>query len=278
MGDIEQWMQAMQAELSELRGLRDEVDALRADNAVLRSQLAGLHVAPVPVASPATGLDPASAEPADAPGPLRPVSRRGMIAAVAGAAGGVLLTQATPAAAANGDPVKAGATTTATATTAVTTTTGVGVKGTSSSTSGMGVMGSATAGSGTNFGVWGDSASPAGRGVLGMATSQSSVAIGVLGQSLSTTGRGVYGYASAATGANTGVYGRSDSGTGFALFGEGRLKVTGRSFLATPNAAPSDADLAAGSLSFYLDQTTNTLKVRVRYTTGTLKTATIALA
>ena len=36
-------------------------------------------------------------------------------------------------------------------------------------------------------------------------------------------------------------------------------------------------DLHNGSISFYLDQKANKLKVRVKYSTGVLKTATIAL-
>jgi hypothetical protein len=74
------------------------------------------------------------------------------------------------------------------------------------------------------------------------------------------------------------VYGQTSSPAGYALYGQGRLKVAGRSFLATPNSAPADADLNVGSISLYLDETNSKLKVRVKYSTGVLKTATIALA
>jgi hypothetical protein len=44
-----------------------------------------------------------------------------------------------------------------------------------------------------------------------------------------------------------------------------------------PNAAPADGGLTNGSISLYLDEAGNNLKVRVKYSNGTLKTATIAL-
>lgn len=54
--------------------------------------------------------------------------------------------------------------------------------------------------------------------------------------------------------------------------------TAGRSYLGAANTAPADADLVNGTISFYLDEGTNDLKVRVRYSDGTLKTATVALA
>jgi hypothetical protein len=48
--------------------------------------------------------------------------------------------------------------------------------------------------------------------------------------------------------------------------------------LGAPNAAPTDANLNASNISFWLGQTNNNLKVRVKYSNGTLKTATIALS
>lgn len=47
--------------------------------------------------------------------------------------------------------------------------------------------------------------------------------------------------------------------------------------LVSPNEAPTDADLGNGFLTFYLNQAGNQLLVRVRYSNGTLKTATVAL-
>lgn len=56
------------------------------------------------------------------------------------------------------------------------------------------------------------------------------------------------------------------------------LFTSGRSYLGALPSAPADADLVNSTLSFYLDEGTNDLKVRVRYSDGTLKTATVALA
>lgn len=163
------------------------------------------------------------------------------VRAPAGAAGGVLLGQATPAAAANGDNVKAGWTTTAATSTVVSTSGGVGLKGVTSSVGGIGVEGRVTATSGENVGGWGSAASARG--------------IGVFAENDGDAG---------ATG-------------GYAVWAEGRLKATGRTFLGTPATAPADRDLNLGSISFHLDQTGNSLRVRVRYTSGVLKSGTIAL-
>lgn len=43
------------------------------------------------------------------------------------------------------------------------------------------------------------------------------------------------------------------------------------------NAAPTDGNMGLGTIVFYLDEAGNNLKVRVKYSNGTLKTATIAL-
>jgi hypothetical protein len=54
--------------------------------------------------------------------------------------------------------------------------------------------------------------------------------------------------------------------------------VDGRSAFTAPPAAPPDSLLSASQVSFYLDEATNTLKVRVRYSDGTtLKTGQISL-
>jgi hypothetical protein len=44
-----------------------------------------------------------------------------------------------------------------------------------------------------------------------------------------------------------------------------------------PSSAPTDGNLTNSSISFYVDEIGNNLKVRVKYSNGTLKTATIAL-
>lgn len=64
-----------------------------------------------------------------------------------------------------------------------------------------------------------------------------------------------------------------DGGEGGKLIAEG----AGRWILRTPNSAPVDADLDNSTISMYLDQAGNNLKVRVKYSDATLKTATIAL-
>lgn len=59
-----------------------------------------------------------------------------------------------------------------------------------------------------------------------------------------------------------------------------RVVVTDDGYVSqsTPDAAPTDADLLAGSISFYLDEAGNNLKVRVKYANGTTyKTGTLAI-
>lgn len=232
MSEIENWMASVRAEL----------DELRRENAELRSQLADLRpTSSSPTVLAVTG-DPTAAGDDGSEPAGRPFSRRGMIAAVAGAAGGVLLTQATPAAAANGDPVKAGATTTATATTLLATTNGVGFGATCSSSAGTGLQGRATATGGSTYGVLGSAASP--------------------------TGFGVYG-------SNTALAGPSG---GYAVYADGRLKSRGRTFLGAPSTAPPDADINNGMITFHLDQAANVLRFRVRYSSGVLKTGMVTLA
>ena len=47
--------------------------------------------------------------------------------------------------------------------------------------------------------------------------------------------------------------------------------------LGTGNSAPIDANLKTSSLSFYIDEIGNNLKARIKYSNGTLKTATVTL-
>lgn len=56
------------------------------------------------------------------------------------------------------------------------------------------------------------------------------------------------------------------------------VKASGRSYLGVPASAPTDGDIANGASSAYLDEAGNALKIRVRYSDGTLKLATVALA
>jgi hypothetical protein len=328
----------------QLNEVKDQVANLAAENARLRAQ------APSPAARTGDNGDERS--------PTL-LSRRGLLAAGASAtAAGLLIAgRATPALAANGDPVLLGdSTNSATADTAITTTSALGLKAESTSSSGIGVSGLASgspiattetigvrgestgdngsagvfgfasalsglaygvygvtnteggagvyglsnsgicgvqglAGSesgtgvfgygfqvrGNTFGVRGQSDSPNGRGVQGTAPATLGSTVGVEGSAASTTGKGVYGFANATSGKTYGVYGQTNSPGGYALYGQGRLKVTGRSYLGTPKSAPADADLNLASISLYLDETNSKLKVRVKYSTGVLKTATIAL-
>lgn len=55
------------------------------------------------------------------------------------------------------------------------------------------------------------------------------------------------------------------------------LKTDDRVIQGSPNSAPTDADLDNGTISLYLDQAGNALKVRAKYSDGTLKTGTVAL-
>ena len=63
-------------------------------------------------------------------------------------------------------------------------------------------------------------------------------------------------------------------GTGSA---SGLAGVAARVVMGAPNSAIADADLANGQISFYLDEGGNTLTVKVKYSTGTVKTGTVAL-
>ena len=61
----------------------------------------------------------------------------------------------------------------------------------------------------------------------------------------------------------------------------GRGAVSGleatRAIIGAPNSAIADADLVAGQISFYLDEGGNTLTVKAKYSSGTVKTGTVAL-
>lgn len=97
-------------------------------------------------------------------------TRRSFLAAAVGGLVGIgaaMLGRPLPVEAANGSPVLLGRTGSATATTTVSTTSGTGVQGKSSSGSGRGVVGSATRTSGSTLGVYGLTASPTGDGVRG---------------------------------------------------------------------------------------------------------------
>lgn len=58
----------------------------------------------------------------------------------------------------------------------------------------------------------------------------------------------------------------------------GVLSTAGYRYIGTPAAAPADANLVAGSIAFFLDESGNNLKVRVRKSNGTYLTGAVALA
>ncbi|RMF01397.1 MAG: hypothetical protein D6768_10700, partial [Chloroflexi bacterium] len=94
---------------------------------------------------------------------------------------------------------------------------------------GNGVVGNATATSGTTYGVYGTSASTTGKGVYGKATATSGEAYGVQGESPSTSGRGVFGYATTNTGTTYGVFGASASSSGIGVYGNA-LALSGTTY------------------------------------------------
>ena len=68
-------------------------------------------------------------------------------------------------------------------------------------------------------------------------------------------------------------YASTSDGTAVAKFMGDNTVILG-----AKNTAPTDANLMAGSISFYLDETGHNLKVRVKYADGaTLKTGTLAV-
>jgi len=58
----------------------------------------------------------------------------------------------------------------------------------------------------------------------------------------------------------------------------GSTRLEGQTTIETVNSQTNSADLINGSISFYLDEGNNQLKVRVKYSDGLLKTGTIALS
>ncbi|MCC7434916.1 MAG: hypothetical protein IT363_09550 [Methanoregulaceae archaeon] len=91
-----------------------------------------------------------------------------------------------------------------------------GVKGRSSSSSGRGMVGVATASTGSSYGGLFQNASSSGTGVFGWATASGGETYGVYGQSESSSGQGVRGIVGSVSGANYGGFfqSRSPSGEG----------------------------------------------------------------
>ena len=240
-----------------MAAMAEELAAQRAEMASLRAEIIGLRGALSDSGtSLVTAVGPAGNAPTDAAtahASNGPVSRRGVMLAAVGAAAGLAAASVrpAPAAAATGGTFILGQSNTASNPTGLATTSGFGLTVTSSAASGQGITGQMSSVSGVNVGVGGSSSSDNGIGVQGLALSDK--------------------------GLNYGVYARTYSASGFALYARGRVKVTGRSFLATPSGAPPAADMSNGSITFYLDQTANRLRVKVKYSTGAVKYGSIAL-
>jgi trimeric autotransporter adhesin len=124
---------------------------------------------------------------------------------------------------------------------------GIAVRGTSVGASGDGLVGTATASSGSSNGVFGQTASPGGNGVLGVnnaksggtGVSGSGTTNGVYGQSASPTGIGVSGGAIATSGSATGVYGQSASPSGNGVSGNAIATSGGATGVYGQSASPS---------------------------------------
>lgn len=108
--------------------------------------------------------------------------------------------------------------------------TGIGLKGSSSSITGIAVLGSATAGSGETFGVQGYSFSTSGIGVLGNAPAKSGRTAGVVGQVSSSTGTaGIFNNTAGGnllTGLNNGILKFKVDGSGNVFGTEGTFTAT----------------------------------------------------
>ncbi|MGA8298528.1 MAG: hypothetical protein WB817_03545, partial [Terriglobales bacterium] len=96
---------------------------------------------------------------------------------------------------------------------------GAGLWGLSQSTSGIGVAGEAQAATGSTFGVYGTASSPTGYGVFGQNASPTGTYSGVNGVAASPTGYGVSGENISGTGSAPGVYGLSTSTAGIGVQG-----------------------------------------------------------
>jgi len=94
-----------------------------------------------------------------------------------------------------------------------------GVKGTSASVSGSGVIGEVSATEGLTTGVYGITSSASGRGVVGFAQASSGSSSGILGINNSSEGQAVWGRSESTTGTGYGVVGSSLSPAGYGVFG-----------------------------------------------------------
>jgi hypothetical protein len=93
-----------------------------------------------------------------------------------------------------------------------------GVYGVTDSTDGKALFGNATAGSGPTEGLQGRSQSSEGTGVLGDVTASTGSTVGVKGESFSKQGTGVYGEAKNSSGTTYGIRGDAQSPNGYGLY------------------------------------------------------------
>jgi hypothetical protein len=138
--------------------------------------------------------------------------------------------------------------------------TAIALQGISASTTGIAILGEATATTGTNYGVYGRSASSSGYGLYGEATAATGTNYGVYGRSASSSGYGLYGEATAATGTNAGVSGRSPSIDGYGVWGQstntaGGVGVYGTAVGSTGTGVYGNALASAGQNTGVLGRT-----------------------
>jgi len=87
------------------------------------------------------------------------------------------------------------------------------------SNNGIGIIGVASATTGTNYGVYGRTHGDTGTGAYGIAMKTTGVTYGVQGRNHSSSGRGMYGFATSSSGFTYGVYGQAASSSGRGVWG-----------------------------------------------------------
>jgi len=105
-----------------------------------------------------------------------------------------------------------------------------------------------------------------------LASAQFGIAIGILSQATASQGVAI-GSGAIAGHANAIAIGNSVATTNTEQLTIGAKRL----FMGGPNSAPVDGDLVNSQISFYLDETGNNLKVKVKYAAGTVKIGTLAV-
>jgi hypothetical protein len=115
-----------------------------------------------------------------------------------------------------------------------------GVQGqTASSSGGSGMLGIASATSGSGFGVRGHTYTEQGAGLFGVAHTAAGTADGVRGMTFAPAGRAVAGWAVAASGPGVGIYGHTVSAEGYAGYFQGRSYFAGNVGIGVPHPTRS---------------------------------------